>query len=448
MTDSKINQNRRHVWNLCMFTVSFVISNLVSGIIYDVYVNYLQEVGRDVAVSFWSYYGYSAFISAALLLLIPKIGYKSLLMFCAVTCTAAIAAILFFDNTYLYAFTTLLALCGLQLHFAILSPYIAAYTDKSNKIKWYSKVYYIGYSGYFLTTFLGGMVTVKLFSMRGQILYSQAKKMTEYIEDMAPDMYSAYLQGNKDILLLTGIVSALAIIPVLLIKERREDYQVTEKAEKLPAGQKIKLFRKAILNKYTIVYLVYWAMINFGMGLFTSYYTVFLNRNLHIDKATASYLVSFSYLALVLFMIFTPYIVKKIGQVNTLGGVSLLSVPFMLIIANGDKFGKFMIPVVGIALFMRSGLVNLSYPVDSSLSMEIVDKELRPVFATVINAVAGLTSVLSGWFTGNILFVTQEGYRTAYYIAAIIYGIACTLLLIGLRKFNWTLAEEDKNENN
>lgn len=51
----------------------------------------------------------------------------------------------------------------------------------------------------------------------------------------------------------------------------------------------------------------------------------------------------------------------------------------MLIIANGDKFGKFMIPVVGIALFMRSGFVNLSYPVDSSLSMEIVDKELRPV---------------------------------------------------------------------
>ena len=140
MTNTTEKNDRRYMWNLCMFTISFVISNLVSGIIYDVYVNYLQEVGRDVAVSFWSYYGYSAFISAALLLLIPKIGYKVLLMFCAVTCTAAIAAILFFDNTYLYALTTLLALSGLQLHFAILSPYIAAYTKKSNKINWYSKM--------------------------------------------------------------------------------------------------------------------------------------------------------------------------------------------------------------------------------------------------------------------------------------------------------------------
>lgn len=444
MTKTDAKSDRRYLWNLCMFTVSFVISNLVSGIIYDVYVNYLQEVGREVAVSFWSYYGYSAFISAALLLLIPKIGYKALLLFCAATCTAAIGAILFFDNTYLYALTTLLALSGLQLHFAILSPYIAAYTKKDNKINWYSRVYYIGYSGYFLTTFLGGMVTVKFFSMRGHILYDEARKLTEYIEDMAPDIYNAYLQGNKDVLLLTGILSALAFIPVCLIKEQRSDYQMTAPKEKIALSQKISMYRRAIFNKYTMTYLIYWAMINFGMGLFTSYYTVFLNRNLHIDRATASFMVSFSYLALVLFMLFTPYIVKKIGQVNTLGGVSLLSIPFMLIIANGDKFGALMIPVVGFALFMRSGLVNLSYPVDSSLSMEIVDKQLRPIFATVINVVAGLASVVSGWVTGNILFVTQEGYRTAYYIAAVFYAVGCTLLLIGLRKFNWTLSEEKK----
>ena len=46
MTKTDAKSDRRYLWNLCMFTVSFVISNLVSGIIYDVYVNYLQEVGR------------------------------------------------------------------------------------------------------------------------------------------------------------------------------------------------------------------------------------------------------------------------------------------------------------------------------------------------------------------------------------------------------------------
>ena len=65
----------------------------------------------------------------------------------------------------------------------------------------------------------------------------------------------------------------------------------------------------------------------------------------------------------------------------TLGGVAMLSVPFMLLIANGDRFGQFMVPVVGVALFMRSGLINLSSPVDSALSMELVPRQLRPAFA-------------------------------------------------------------------
>lgn len=46
MTNTTEKNDRRYMWNLCMFTISFVISNLVSGIIYDVYVNYLQEVWK------------------------------------------------------------------------------------------------------------------------------------------------------------------------------------------------------------------------------------------------------------------------------------------------------------------------------------------------------------------------------------------------------------------
>lgn len=49
---------------------------------------------------------------------------------------------------------------------------------------------------------------------------------------------------------------------------------------------------------------------------------------------------------------------------------------------------------------------------------------------------AGLASILSGWFTGNVLFVEQEGYRTAYYIASGIYVVACMLLMAGLWKYN------------
>ena len=163
---------------------------------------------------------------------------------------------------------------------------------------------------------------------------------------------------------------------------------------------------------------------------------------LDIDKATSSLLVSISYAAIVLFMLFTPFVVKKMGTVGTICFTVLLSIPFMLIIANGNHFGKAMIPMVGIGLFMRAGLANLGSPADSSLSMMLAPKNLRPAFISVVNFIAGIVSIISGHFTGSILFTTQEGYRTAYYIAAALYFVAALVIITLFKKYNRKEAEE------
>ena len=398
---------RRKIWNITMFIISYALNNLVSGIIYDTYVNYMQEMARSVATSFWAFYGYATFISALMLLLIPKTGYKKLLVFCSASCAAALLSAVFMQTESVFFLTTLLALVGIQLHYIMLAPYVAVFTDQSNNIDWYTRAYYLGYLGYFLTTYLGGVLTVKMFSLRAGVTYQAAKTLTEHVDTMAPGLREHYLQGNRDVLLLVAVLALVGLIPVLLIREEREDHCIAI-SEQVPWRQRLREMRQALLQRDAVIYLIYWVLISFGMGLFTSYYSIFLNRNLHIDRATSS----------------------------LLGGVAMLSVPFMLLIANGDRFGQFMVPVVGIALFMRSGLINLSSPVDSALSMELVPRQLRPAFASMINLAAGLASILSGWFTGNVLFVEQEGYRTAYYIASGIYVVACMLLMAGLWKYN------------
>ena len=90
MEESESWLSKRKTWNISMFIISYVISNLVSGIICDTYINYLQEVSITVATSFWAFYGYATFISAFILVFIPKIGYKKLLMFSSVSCSAAL----------------------------------------------------------------------------------------------------------------------------------------------------------------------------------------------------------------------------------------------------------------------------------------------------------------------------------------------------------------------
>lgn len=436
MTSTLQQRDKR---NLILFIISYTLNNLVSGVLYDTYVNYLQEVSLPIATSFWSYYGYATFISAALLLFVPKTGYKKLLLFCAAACTAAFFSVLWLDSDIVFYLTTVLALTGVQLHFIMLAPFVAAYTGSAGEkdIDWYTRTYYIGYIGYFLTTYLGGVFTVKMFSLRADVTYEAAKKLTEYIADVTPAMKAAYIQGNEDVLLITGIVAAISIIPVLLIKENKEDYAVVETIEnKKTLAEKAKDIFSLLLNKDAVVYLAYWTIISFAMGLFTSYYTVFLNRNLHIDKATSSLLVSISYVAIVLFMLFTPFVVKKLGNVGTICLTVIGSVPFMLIIANGDMFGNAMVPVVGIALFMRAGLANLCSPAESQLTMSIAPKALRPAYTSIVNFLAGFISIVSGIFTGQVLFVTQEGYRTAYYIAAALYAAAAIIMFFGLRKYN------------
>ena len=438
MFETKLKKNR---WNLIMFIISYTINNIISGIVYDVYINYLQDTSESLAKSFWSYYGYSAFVGAFLLLFISKIGYKKIVIFCSLACSITLIAAAYFKETYIFYISTLFILTGIQLHFSVLSPYIATYAEFKEKIKWFSRAFYIGYVGFFLSTYLGGYFVVRLFAKYIGKNFHEAKEITATVLEMDSVTKGLYIDSMGKILMISGIISLLALIPAFLIKEEKEDYSY-QKKEKHKLTE-IKSNLKKLMKKNTVVYLIYWGLTNFGMGLFTSYFTVFLNRVLYIDKATSSLLVSISYGAMVIFMLFTDKCVKKFGQVVTLVGTSLMAILFMLLIAQGDRFGNNMVWVVGISLFMRAGLMNLSSPIDSSFSMEIVEPELRPIYASIINFIAGIASIVSGYFTGKYLFVNLEGYREAYYIAAGIYGVASLIFILNFMKYNRVSSEEE-----
>ena len=235
---------QRQKRNLILFIVSYVINNLASGILYDTYVNYLQEVSLPTATSFWAFYGYATFLSAFILLLAPKSGYKKLLLFCAAATSAAFFCVVYIKSEMVFYLSTLLALTGVQLHFIMLAPYVAAYADHAGgkSIDWYTRTYYMGYVGYFLTTFLGGAATVKLFSVHAGFSYAEAKAQTAYIAEVSKSVRTAYLDGNRDVLIITGLVTLLSILPILFIHEKKEDYAaVKEETEQKQSLREFKM---------------------------------------------------------------------------------------------------------------------------------------------------------------------------------------------------------------
>ena len=223
-------EERRDKRNIVYFIISYVINNLASGVLYDTFVNYLQEAQTSIATSFWAFYGYATFISAALLLLVPKIGYKKLLLFCSLSTACAFFGAVCMDFTWALYIATLLALTGVQLHFIMLSPFIACYTEafKDQEIHWYTRTYYMGYIGYFLATYLGGAFVVKAFSCVANISYAQAQEATRYMTHLSSGLHQSYMDANRMVLFVVGCIALISLIPILCISEKKSDYQMKQ----------------------------------------------------------------------------------------------------------------------------------------------------------------------------------------------------------------------------
>ncbi len=421
----------RHNWNITMFIISYILINLLRGIVFDSYINYLQEVAPLVAKSFSSYQGIAGFISAFMILLANKIGYKWTILICPISAVISLVSILLFHNIYIYQFMTILLLVSVQLFIAILPPFLTTYTSLENRTVWYSRAFWLGYFGWSLTTYLGGFATVLRFASRTGKSFSQAKDLTRHLDSLGRTFEIQYIKANKDILLISSFIAALAVLPILFIRQEKEDYYV----EKSPRDKSlISSLKNGALGRDAYVFLLYISLVTFSMGLFSPYFTVFLNRGLHIDRSTSSLMVSISYMATVLFIMAGPRIIYRLGHITTLGLSVFLSMPFMLIIANGDKFGKYTVPVVGLALFLRSGFANLGEPVESALPMETVAKEYRTLMSSLVNILNGLMNILAGYFTGNFLFKDNSGYRLGYYISFCIYLFTTSLMMVYFRK--------------
>jgi len=421
----------RKDWNIYMFLISYILINLLRGIVFDSYINYLQEVAPLVAKSFSSYQGMATFISAFMILLANKIGYKWTILICPLAALVAIGSILLFHSIFIYQFMTIILLVSVQLFIAILPPFLTTYTSLENRTIWYSRTFWLGYFGWALTTYLGGFATVLRFSSRTKTSFSEAKELTRHLESLTKNFELQYIKANKDILLISALIAGLAILPILFIRQEKEDYYIEKTGKNKSILTSLK---NGALGKDAYVFLLYISLVTFSMGLFSPYFTVFLNRGLHIDRSTSSLMVSISYLATVIFIMAGPKIIYRLGHITTLGLSVFLSLPFMLIIANGDKFGSYTVPIVGLALFFRSGFANLAEPVESALPMETVKKEYRTLMSSIVNILNGLMNILAGYFTGNFLFVKDSGYRLGYYISFSIYLFTTSLMVLYFRK--------------
>ncbi len=421
-----MEERKRQKINTWLFIVIYALMGILSGVALDAMVTFLDAspATKQVAASMSVLMGVGFVGGAGLLLFIPKAGYKKILLTGPLAIGVGLYMVTSVKSLSMVFLSAALVMIGVCFFDAILPPFLSCYTTEEERPKVFSTSIWTNILGMVVGTWMGGRLIAKRFASRLNLSFGEARDLTENIGGFTPDQLSQYIGAHKDVLLMYVVVAAIGFIPILMIREKVKDYA----KENASTEKKDKIDWKALSDKYIIFFLVFVALIRMGACLITPYFPVFLSR-MGIDRATTSSLVSYQYFAMVIFVAVSPWVVKKIGRVMALGGLALVSIPFMMIIANGAAFGAYKVLAVGVGLFLRSGFMNASQPVQQSLPMEFVGKELRPAYSSVIFVVQGAAQFIAGGLGMKFLFSRPDGYTIAYYVTASIYIVASIMLL-------------------
>lgn len=412
--------------NSKLFLISYLFYAIQGGAYWTCYTVFIQMAFGELAL------GTMLSLNTLLVALfaIPmgalssKVGYKKMLIFCNVLGTLTFGITALVPNMFFLLIITILTGPPSAAWDILAAPVINATTTEKQRTTMNSMMY----AGYWAIVAL-----VSNLSGNGIVALQSSFGLTE-------------LAAYKTFLLITAVISLLGTIPVLFMTEIK-----IEKVTKA-VNEKKKTFVqsfKEVANKEVLIYLVYMGLIGLGAGLFTPFFSNFFKSGLGLNPVQVGNVISAQYLAMVIGMLVCPLLVKKFGRISTLGISSLLSIPFMIIIANCNMFGSAMLPVLAVSFFMRSGLMNLAMPVMYTQILDFVEPDKRATLSGIQSTFrSGLTSISS--FVAGIVMtipaftigsVIVDGYTLPYYVASALY-ITATVILFKVYHKKYNRVEE------
>lgn len=213
----------------------------------------------------------------------------------------------------------------------------------------------------------------------------------------------------------------LAYLPILVIREN----QSTRVAA---TGSAVQEMAATIANKNVRVLVLFNILIGAGAGLVLPLFNMFLKRQLHATVDQVSLVMTGSQLVLAGATLLSPILVKRLGRIRAVLITQMMSIPFLLTIALTRNIYS-----AAVAYWLRNAFMNMSGPISSAFTMEIVDPQRR---ATT----NGLTTLFSN--TARALSVTAAGYmmehfgdNTPYFGTAVLYTIASLYYYFSFRKY-------------
>lgn len=442
------NWNPRYKRNVIIYLCIYGILGAVTGITNDAALSYYKIVAPQLISSLNIFNAATAILMSLMIATVHKLGYRKILLilppmtaiFMALTCAT--------NNEFIIMFAYTISWTAIGVYDLMYPLMWTSYVPGKIRTKMFSVVMIVNLITQTLCTFLGGKAIVWFFSLLQGTSYHEASSLSGRPELMHGTVLANYTNSYRILILITAAVTMLAFVLALFIKDMPRDYRSEASEKHNTRADKIAMYKK-LLNKKTIMWIMYIAGVQLGARLIAVYVPIYLNNYLHIPRDITSTINTFVQAAMLIGYFFAPFLEKKMGAIVSVAAGTLTCVPVMLLLANGRHLGSgmFLFVIVGILLFLRTGLANATMPIQQEVQMVIVDKDLRPAFTGVVQIAYAIVGIIDGLFTGLYLFNTTDGYANAYYIAAVIYVVASVLLLLNFaKKYNRILENSHEQE--
>jgi len=238
--------------------------------------------------------------------------------------------------------------------------------------------------------------------------------------NMAGSVSSGYLselwpgsrEGLSGTLLAFGLVALASAVFLAFIPRGKGSATASRSQEQLGLNS---ILRDKKLSRLVASHL----LIGFGAGLIVPLFNVFMSNKLGASTSQIGIIMSVGQIATALGGLLVPLVVRRLGQVATVVVLRLASIPFLLIIANAPN-----LQLLGAAYFLRTALMNMTNPVDSSFTMEMAG-EKRVAMSSLLSGMNTITRAISVLASGWIM--ARFSYAVPYYLTCGLYAVTTLL---------------------
>jgi len=229
------------------------------------------------------------------------------------------------------------------------------------------------------------------------------------------------LQSYRMTLVTSALFSFASLIPLFLVREGKAEARGEQPKASWREKEDLVTIGKFSLNNF---------LIGAGAGLVIPFFNLYFAKRFGATSTQIGLYFSGSQIITAAAVLLGPIAAKRFGKLKTIVYAQIFSLPFLVLLGGLERYLAFAV----LAFWLRACLMNMSGPLGSAMTMEMIPENKRATAASIMSMSWNLswagTTALSGHLMQSpgisIGRVFLAGYSIPYYLTALIYFLATT----------------------